>query len=58
MYKAMSGKLHLLFRVSHFLDVRAGGRHYSLFVTSKRLMHQANLGFYDLKMGVSMLENR
>ena len=26
MYKAMLGKLHLLFRVSHFLDMRAGGR--------------------------------
>ena len=38
------GKLDLLFRISHLLDLRAGGAggHYSLFVTSKCYTRSAN----------------
>ena len=37
-------KLDLLLRISHFLNLRASGRHYSLFITSKRFIEQANYG--------------
>ena len=42
------GKLDLLFRISHFLDLHAGGR--SLFInTSKCYIHSANLSTTAIK---------
>ena len=41
------GKLDLLFRISHFPNLRVGGISYSLFVTSTCYIHSANLRHYD-----------
>ena len=37
-----SGKLDLLFRISHLLDLHAGGGHYSLVITSEDLKAYLN----------------
>ena len=37
------GKLNLLLCISHLLDLHAGGRHYSLFLTTKHLIHARHI---------------